>query len=185
MASKLNKAILIWQVIQVSGETVYNVLLLGRTGVGKSDTGCLMVNEKVFKVSDSMLSVTKTCQMATVLRDGVRLNIVDTPGMFDTDMSIQDTIREISEVAFLAPNGFHVLILQIDPFRFTQQEGLTLEYIKHITGGARARIPRTMCRFCGCSGRQAHDPHAQRWRPLEQGALSRRGSSWQGARTSA
>ena len=57
------------------------VVLLGRTGNGKSATGNSILERKAFKASAGSSGVTKTCEMkTTVLKDGQVVNVIDTPG---------------------------------------------------------------------------------------------------------
>lgn len=58
------------------------LVLLGRTGNGKSATGNSILQRKAFGSRFSSKGVTKTCeQQRTVLPDGMILNVIDTPGI--------------------------------------------------------------------------------------------------------
>ncbi|XP_070785831.1 GTPase IMAP family member 7-like [Enoplosus armatus] len=109
--------------------SIRRIVVVGKTGAGKSSLANTIFREKLFKMDHSFSSGTSECKAETKSVNGRSLTLIDTPGFFDTDRSEEDLKPEIVRCITECAPGPHAFLIVLKVEKFTEHEQAVIKEI--------------------------------------------------------
>ncbi|XP_038141122.1 GTPase IMAP family member 7-like [Cyprinodon tularosa] len=111
----------------ISNAFTRRIVVLGKTGAGKSSLANTIFGEKLYETDSSANSGTKQCQAVVREVNGKSIKLIDTPGFFDTGRDEKEIKDEILKCLIESAPGPHVFVIVLTLDTHTQQEEEIIE----------------------------------------------------------
>uniref|UniRef100_A0AAV2KK75 AIG1-type G domain-containing protein n=1 Tax=Knipowitschia caucasica TaxID=637954 RepID=A0AAV2KK75_KNICA len=106
------------------------VILMGKSGSGKSSLANTIFRAPVFQVNHSSDAKATFSEAQTRYLNGWNLTLIDTPGIFNADRSKDEVARDIFSCLTQSAPGPHAVLIVLLIEKFTEQEQAIIDHIQ-------------------------------------------------------
>lgn len=118
-----------------SSDSEVRLVLLGKTGNGKSSAANTILGEEKCRPAKGLTSGTDKCDCQKASRNGWSIQVTDTPGVCDTHRPAREIEEEIvKSVAAVTPGPHAILMVFKANTRFTSEEWQAYVELKNLFG---------------------------------------------------
>uniref|UniRef100_A0A4W5PZ10 AIG1-type G domain-containing protein n=1 Tax=Hucho hucho TaxID=62062 RepID=A0A4W5PZ10_9TELE len=97
-------------------------------------TGNAILGRKAFESKMSAISVTSSSKKKRGMVGGQHVAVIDTPGLFDTKLTQEEALKEISQCLLFSAPGPHVFLVVLKLGGFTEEQQNILKMIQKLFG---------------------------------------------------
>src|SRR5437868_11246619 len=107
------------------------ILLIGRTGNGKSTLANVITGTDEFSEGKFVVSKTKKVQIKEFEENGIKYRIIDTVGVGDTSMKLDQVLRKLALMGYSVKDGLSQILFVTDG-RLAKEAKSTYDLLKKV-----------------------------------------------------